>query len=43
MREFLDDDTPIFILNGVGELVEEMKFSDLLPRSFGPEDLQISA
>ncbi len=43
MREFLDDDTPIFILNDVGELVEEMKFSDLLPRSFGPEDLQISA
>jgi len=39
MREFLEDDTPVFILDGQGNVAAELSFSDLLPRSFGPEDL----
>ena len=39
MREFMEDNTPIFILDDKGVVAAELAFVDLLPRSFGPEDL----
>ena len=39
MREFLDDQSPVFIVDGTGGLCLEMPFEALLPRSFGPESL----
>lgn len=39
MREFGGQDMPIIIANEVGEIVEEFSLAELLPRSFGPEDL----
>ena len=39
MREFMEDNTPIFILDDKGVVAAELSFVDLLPRSFGPEDL----
>lgn len=40
MREFGGKDLPVLIVNELGELVEETNLLELLPRSFGPEDLQ---
>ncbi len=40
MREFGGVDLPILIANEVGEIVDETDLSVLLPRSFGPEDLE---
>ncbi len=39
MREFGGKDLPVLIVNEQGELVEETNLLELLPRSFGPEDL----
>lgn len=39
MREFIEDKTPVFILDDKGTVVTELTFAELLPRSFGPEDL----
>lgn len=41
MREFGGKDLPILIVNEQGELIEETDLLELLPRSFGPEDLQV--
>lgn len=41
MREFVDNLTSVFILDGKGELRAEMPFTTLLPRSFGPESLEV--
>ncbi len=40
MREFGGKDLPVLIVNEQGELVEETNLLELLPRSFGPEDLE---
>lgn len=40
MREFGGKDLPVLIVNDQGDLVEETSLLELLPRSFGPEDLQ---
>lgn len=40
MREFGGKDLPVLIVNEQGDLVEETNLLELLPRSFGPEDLQ---
>lgn len=40
MREFGGVDLPILIANEAGEIVDETDLSVLLPRSFGPEDLE---
>ncbi len=40
MREFGGKDLPVLIVNEQGELVEETSLLELLPRSFGPEDLE---
>jgi cytidine deaminase len=40
MREFGGKELPVLIVNELGELVEETSLLELLPRSFGPEDLQ---
>jgi cytidine deaminase len=39
MREFGGKDLPVLIVNAQGNLVEETSLLELLPRSFGPEDL----
>ena len=39
MREFVDDQSPVFLVDGKGELCLEMPFDAFLPRSFGPESL----
>jgi cytidine deaminase len=39
MREFGGKDLPVLIVNAQGDLVEETSLLELLPRSFGPEDL----
>ncbi len=39
MREFGGKDLPILIVDEQGKLVEETSLLELLPRSFGPEDL----
>jgi cytidine deaminase len=41
MREFVDNLTSVFILDGKGKLRAEMPFTTLLPRSFGPESLEV--
>ena len=41
MREFVDNLTSVFILDGKGELRAEMPFTTLLPRAFGPESLEV--
>jgi cytidine deaminase len=40
MREFGGKDLPVLIVNEQRDLVEETSLLELLPRSFGPEDLQ---
>lgn len=40
MREFGGVDLPILIANEAGEIVDVTDLSVLLPRSFGPEDLE---
>ena len=39
MREFGGKDLPVLIVNEQGELAEETSLLELLPRSFGPEEL----
>lgn len=39
IREFVDDQCPVFIMDGAGEVCAELTFASLLPRSFGPENL----
>jgi cytidine deaminase len=39
MREFGGKDLPVLIVTAQGDLVEETSLLELLPRSFGPEDL----
>jgi cytidine deaminase len=39
MREFGGKDLPVLIVTAQGNLVEETSLLELLPRSFGPEDL----
>lgn len=43
MREFVEDQSPVVILDGVGEVCSELPFESLLPLSFGPENLKIDA
>lgn len=40
MREFVDDMSSVFIIDGTGDLRAELPFTSLLPRSFGPENLK---
>lgn len=39
MREFASSDMPVLIANDAGEIIWESTMEDILPRSFGPEDL----
>lgn len=39
MREFAQQDLPVLIGNVEGKLILEITLADLLPYSFGPEDL----
>ena len=39
MREFASLDTPVILTTVDGSLEEEFTLEDLLPRSFGPDDL----
>lgn len=41
LREFCPLDMPILLANEAGEVVDETTLAELLPRSFGPEDLQL--
>lgn len=41
IREFSDDATRIHVLDGAGGLVRTYRLQDLLPDSFGPENLHI--
>lgn len=40
MREFASDEMPIYILDHQANLAVQMSFAELLPRSFGPQDLK---
>ena len=41
MREFAALDMPVILANEQGEIVFESTMDGILPRSFGPEDLEI--
>jgi len=40
MREFGNDGMEVLIADAHGNLLDEMTLAELLPRSFGPEDLE---
>ncbi|MEL7626798.1 MAG: cytidine deaminase [Anaerolineaceae bacterium] len=40
MREFADLDMPVILADSEGEIVFESTMEGVLPRSFGPEDLE---
>jgi cytidine deaminase len=40
MREFGGDRMEVLIADAHGNLLDEMTLAELLPRSFGPEDLE---